>query len=127
MSYLTKIRFVTDTILLNQYAEDPKLSSYSIVIIDEAHERRVDTDLLFGVMKLCLRQRDDIKVCLYFSHLSFFVLSISHSSLLCRLHWTLICFVITIENHVYLKYLGVRIRLKMSLPMMMWKNMSNQQ
>jgi HrpA-like RNA helicase len=63
VSELTKIRFVTDSILLNEYVEDPKLSKYSIVIIDEAHERRVDTDLLFGIMKLCLRQRSDLKVC----------------------------------------------------------------
>lgn len=60
----TKIRFVTDSILLNEYIIDPKLSRYSIVVIDEAHERRVDTDLLFGIMKLCLRQRSDIKVCI---------------------------------------------------------------
>jgi HrpA-like RNA helicase len=59
----TKIRFVTDSVLLNEYIEDQKLSRYSIVIIDEAHERRVDTDLLFGIMKLCLQQRSDLKVC----------------------------------------------------------------
>ncbi len=64
VSESTKIRFVTDSILLNEYIDDPKLSKYSIVIIDEAHERRVDTDLLFGIMKLCLRQRSDLKVCL---------------------------------------------------------------
>ena len=57
------MHFVTDSVLLNEYVDDPKLSQYSIVIIDEAHERRVDTDLLFSVMKLCLRQRSDLKVC----------------------------------------------------------------
>ena len=60
----TKVSFVTDSFLLNEYVDDPKLSRYSIVIIDEAHERRVDTDLLFGVMKQCLRQRSDLKVSL---------------------------------------------------------------
>jgi HrpA-like RNA helicase len=69
----TKIRFVTDSVLLNNYHADPTLSSYSIVIIDEAHERRVDTDLLFGIMKLCLRQRPDIKVCIL-SYFSIFIL-----------------------------------------------------
>jgi HrpA-like RNA helicase len=38
------------------------LHAYTLVIIDEAHERRVDTDLLFGAMKLCLKKRHDMKV-----------------------------------------------------------------
>ncbi len=58
----TRIRFVTDAILLNEYHNDRRLSAYSIVIVDEAHERRVDTDLLFGIMKTCLNERHDIKV-----------------------------------------------------------------
>ncbi|CAF1276588.1 unnamed protein product [Rotaria sordida] len=61
----TRIRFVTDAILLNEYHDDPMLHSYSIVVIDEAHERRIDTDLLFGVMKICLQQRNDLKASLY--------------------------------------------------------------
>ncbi|CAF1169317.1 unnamed protein product [Adineta steineri] len=62
VSKLTKIRIVTENVLLNQYRQDRMLSSYSIVIIDEAHERRIDTDLLLGVMKLCVAQRPDIKL-----------------------------------------------------------------
>lgn len=58
----TRIRFVTDAVLLNEYQADPMLRAYTIVIIDEAHERHVDTDLLFGAMKLCLSKRSDIKV-----------------------------------------------------------------
>jgi HrpA-like RNA helicase len=81
VSASTKIRFVTDSVLLNEYIEDPKLSRYSIVIIDEAHERRVDTDLLFGIMKLCLQQRSDLKVCfikeIYF-YLDFFLIVDCH-------------------------------------------------
>lgn len=68
VSNCTKVSFVTDSFLLNEYVDDPKLSRYSIVIIDEAHERRVDTDLLFGVMKKCLRQRSDLKVSLDHCH-----------------------------------------------------------
>ena len=62
ISNRTKMCFVTDSVLLNEYQTDPSLSAYSIVIIDEAHERRVDTDLLFGAMKLCISRRFDIKV-----------------------------------------------------------------
>jgi HrpA-like RNA helicase len=61
VSQKTRIRFVTDAVLLNEYQQDSKLQAYSIVIIDEAHERRVDTDLLFGIMKICLKERNDIK------------------------------------------------------------------
>ncbi|UJR19269.1 hypothetical protein I4U23_022398 [Adineta vaga] len=57
-----RIRFVTASVLLDEYRRDKRLSSYSIVIIDEAHERFIDTDLLFGVMKICLQQRSDIKL-----------------------------------------------------------------
>lgn len=62
VSRQTRIRFVTDAILLNEYHNDRILSTYSIVIIDEAHERRIDTDLLFGIMKTCLEERHNIKV-----------------------------------------------------------------
>ena len=53
---------MTDAILLNEYHKDRKLSNYSIVIVDEAHERRIDTDILFGIMKTCLEERRNIKV-----------------------------------------------------------------
>ncbi|CAF0892008.1 unnamed protein product [Rotaria sp. Silwood1] len=62
VSRRTRIRFVTDAVLLNEYQMDPMLRTYAIVIIDEAHERHVDTDLLFGAMKLCLSKRPDIKL-----------------------------------------------------------------
>ncbi|CAF1230623.1 unnamed protein product [Adineta ricciae] len=62
ISNRTKMCFVTDSVLLNEYQTDPTLNAYSIVIIDEAHERRVDTDLLFGAMKLCIQRRFDIRL-----------------------------------------------------------------
>jgi HrpA-like RNA helicase len=58
----TKIKFVTDTLFLKEYQEDPSLQSYSVVIIDEAHERKIDTDLALGIMKQCLERRKDLKV-----------------------------------------------------------------
>jgi ATP-dependent RNA helicase DHX8/PRP22 len=47
---------------LKEYRKDPSLSNYSIVIIDEAHERKIDTDIAFGVMKQALKKRPDLKV-----------------------------------------------------------------
>ena len=61
-SFKTQIHFVTNAVLLNEYQKDSMLTNYAVVIIDEAHERHVDTDLLFGAMKLCLNRRSDIKV-----------------------------------------------------------------
>lgn len=48
--------------LLNEYEDDRSLSAYSIVIVDEVHERRIDTDIVFGIMKQCLKERSDMKV-----------------------------------------------------------------
>ena len=53
---------MTDTLFLNEYNRDRRLQNYSIVIVDEAHERKIDTDIVFGIMKRCLRQRKDLKL-----------------------------------------------------------------
>ena len=62
-SQKTKIKFVTDTLFLQEYQLDPTLNKYSVVIVDEAHERKIDTDIVFGIMKQCLRKRNDLQVC----------------------------------------------------------------
>jgi len=61
-SHKTKVKFVTDTLFLNEYQNDRMLQKYSIVIVDEAHERKIDTDIAFGIMKQCLKKRKDLKV-----------------------------------------------------------------
>ncbi|XP_071093269.1 uncharacterized protein [Haliotis cracherodii] len=57
----TKILYMTDHCLLNECLKDPNLSAYSCVIVDEAHERSIYTDLLLGMLKICLKQRPNLK------------------------------------------------------------------
>ena len=53
----TKIKFVTDGILLKEIENDQLLSKYSVVIIDEAHERTVNSDLLIGFISQIIKLR----------------------------------------------------------------------
>jgi HrpA-like RNA helicase len=53
----TKIKYLTDGMLLREILADPSLSSYSVVILDEIHERTVQTDLLIGLLKTLQSQR----------------------------------------------------------------------
>lgn len=46
----TKIKFMTDGVLLKEFKKDYLLSKYSVVILDEAHERSVHTDILIGLL-----------------------------------------------------------------------------
>lgn len=53
----TKIKFMTDGILLREAITDPYLSNYSVIILDEVHERTIQTDILFGIVKRAQRLR----------------------------------------------------------------------
>ncbi len=58
----TKVRYITDGTLLQELRKDPKLSKYSIIMVDEVHERSVNIDLLMGFLKDLLKNRNDLKV-----------------------------------------------------------------
>lgn len=55
----TVIKYMTDGILLRESLREPDLDNYSCVIMDEAHERSLSTDVLFGL----LREVSAILVC----------------------------------------------------------------
>lgn len=58
----TRIKFMTDGILLSEISQDPLLQSYDAIIIDEAHERTVNIDFLLGYMRILLPKRPDLRL-----------------------------------------------------------------
>ena len=48
----TIVKYMTDGMLLREFLSEPDLASYSIMMIDEAHERTLHTDILFGLVKV---------------------------------------------------------------------------
>ena len=57
----TKIKYMTDGMLQRECLVDPDMSSYSVIILDEAHERTIATDVLFGLLKKTMKRRPDLK------------------------------------------------------------------
>ena len=58
----TKIKVMTDGILLQELKTDPLLKRYSVIMIDESHERSLNIDFILGLLKQILKERQDIKI-----------------------------------------------------------------
>ncbi len=58
----TLLKYMTDGMLLREFLGEPDLASYSCMMLDEAHERTLHTDILFGLLKDIARFRKDLKL-----------------------------------------------------------------
>ena len=58
----THIKYMTDGMLQRECLVDPDVKAYSVIMLDEAHERTIATDVLFGLLKKALKRRPDLKL-----------------------------------------------------------------
>eukprot|EP00127_Corallochytrium_limacisporum_P002315 Clim_evm103s109 gene=Clim_evmTU103s109 len=58
----TLIKYMTDGIMMREALMDEDLERYSVIIMDEAHERSLNTDVLFGILRSILQRRRDLKL-----------------------------------------------------------------
>ncbi|CRK24313.1 hypothetical protein BN1723_013256 [Verticillium longisporum] len=58
----TRIKYMTDGMLQREILVDPDLKRYSVIMLDEAHERTISTDVLFALLKKTMARRKDLKV-----------------------------------------------------------------
>ncbi|GMH30367.1 hypothetical protein Nepgr_032210 [Nepenthes gracilis] len=57
---ITRIKFLTDGVLIREMMDDPLLTKYSVIMVDEAHERSISTDIILGLLKKIQQRRPDL-------------------------------------------------------------------
>ena len=58
----TRIKFLTDGLLIREALVDPLLSRYSVIMVDEAHERSISSDILLGLLKKIRKRRPELRI-----------------------------------------------------------------
>lgn len=58
----TVIKYCTDGLLLRETMSDPLLSKYGVILVDEAHERSLQSDLMLGLLKKIQKKRSDLRI-----------------------------------------------------------------
>jgi HrpA-like RNA helicase len=71
MTSASKITFMTEGILLRMLASDPSLKSFDVVVIDEVHERHLNTDFLLALLRAVMIQRPDLHLVLMSATINF--------------------------------------------------------
>ncbi|KAH6688301.1 P-loop containing nucleoside triphosphate hydrolase protein, partial [Plectosphaerella plurivora] len=61
-SAATRIKFLTDGLLIREALMDPLLSKYSVIMVDEAHERSISTDILLGLLRKIMKRRPELRI-----------------------------------------------------------------
>ncbi|CAG7729660.1 unnamed protein product, partial [Allacma fusca] len=58
----TRIKYMTEGILIQEMMADPLLRSYSVIMLDEIHERTLNSDILMGLLRKIIKKRKDLKL-----------------------------------------------------------------
>ncbi len=59
---VTRCKFVTDGLLIREMMQNPLLPQYSVIILDEVHERNANMDIIIGLLKKVMKRRQDLRV-----------------------------------------------------------------
>lgn len=64
ITHATKIKYVTEGILLKEFSSEVLLSEYDVIICDEVHERSINLDIILGFLKIIKHKRSNLKIIL---------------------------------------------------------------